>query len=173
MDTPNNHNWKVLNEKFVFIYHYSDHKRKRVKNEPPWHSMKNLSISWKRTNELDDMNAHDLSKWHGGKKLKLIDAKIKIKQNEFDHRISTRFLYILKDQYIDDITRISLLNRMSVNLKEVFLVTKVLANVSCEVNQPLLARDSKLNTDMLSKTIEQKIDLKQMFLKFNRLWAIQ
>ncbi|KAL0088638.1 hypothetical protein J3Q64DRAFT_1635159, partial [Phycomyces blakesleeanus] len=65
-----------------------------------------LSISWKRTNELDDMNAHDLSKWHGGKKLKLIDAKIKIKQNEFDHRISTRFLYILKDQYIGNIHNI-------------------------------------------------------------------
>lgn len=40
---------------------------------------------------------------------------------------------------------------MSTNLKERSLVTKVFASASCDANQPLLARDLKKNTDMLSK----------------------
>ncbi|KAI9267368.1 hypothetical protein BY458DRAFT_437347, partial [Sporodiniella umbellata] len=51
----------------------------------------------------------------------------------------------------DDSIRIRLLNQMSTNLKERSLVTKVFASVSCNANQPLLARDLKKNTDMLSK----------------------
>ncbi|KAI8641450.1 hypothetical protein BD408DRAFT_418058, partial [Parasitella parasitica] len=40
---------------------------------------------------------------------------------------------------------------MSTNLKERSLVTKVFASASCDANQPLLARDLKKNTDILSK----------------------
>lgn len=40
---------------------------------------------------------------------------------------------------------------MSTILKERSLVTKVFASASCDANQPLLARDLKKNTDMLSK----------------------
>jgi len=44
-----------------------------------------------------------------------------------------------------------LLNQMITNLKARSLVTKVFASASCDANQPLLARDLKKNTDMLSK----------------------
>ncbi|KAL0089182.1 hypothetical protein F4703DRAFT_1733487, partial [Phycomyces blakesleeanus] len=53
----------------------------------------------------------------------------------------------------DDITRIRLLNQISVNLRERSLVTKVFASFSCESNQPLLARDLKKNTGVLSGII--------------------
>lgn len=51
----------------------------------------------------------------------------------------------------DDNIRIRLLKQMCCNLRERFLVTKVFASVSCNANQPFLARDSKKNHDMLSK----------------------
>ena len=62
-----------------------------------------LSIVWKHTNILDDMNAQGLSKWCGARKLELMKAKIKRKQDEFNRKISTRILYVAKDQYIDKI----------------------------------------------------------------------
>ncbi|KAI8095814.1 hypothetical protein BDF21DRAFT_374229 [Thamnidium elegans] len=149
-----------------------------------------LSIVWKHSNILNDMNVQGLSKWCGARKLELMKATIKRKQDEFNRKISTRILYVVKDQYIesiikdvvetlprhqesirnlkengheiigyirkstgekDDSTRIRLLNQMSTNLKERSLVTKVFASASCDANQPLLARDLKKNTDMLSK----------------------
>jgi hypothetical protein len=42
---------------------------------------------------------------------------------------------------------------MRTNPKERPLVVKVFASVACSANQPLLARDSKKNTDILSKII--------------------
>ncbi|CAO3620038.1 unnamed protein product [Mucor fragilis] len=148
-----------------------------------------LSIVWKYSNILDDMNTQGLSKWCGARKLELMKATIKRKQDEFNRKISTRILYVVKDQYIESIikdvvetlprhqesirnlkknghevigyirkstgekdnsTRIRLLNQMSTNLKERSLVTKVFASASCDANQPLLARDLRKNTDMLS-----------------------
>ncbi|KAG0985021.1 hypothetical protein G6F57_002874 [Rhizopus arrhizus] len=149
-----------------------------------------LSIVWKHSNILNDMNAQGLSRWCGARKLELMKATIKRKHDEFNRKISTRILYVVKNQYIesiikdvvetlprhqesirnlkengheiigyirkstgekDDSTRIRLLNQTSANLKERSLVTKVFASASCDANQPLLARDLKKNTDMLSK----------------------
>ncbi|KAI8641451.1 hypothetical protein BD408DRAFT_345990 [Parasitella parasitica] len=62
-----------------------------------------LSIVWKHSNILNDMNAQGLSKWCGARKLELMKATIKRKQDEFNHKISTRILYIVKDQYIGKI----------------------------------------------------------------------
>ncbi|EPB89440.1 hypothetical protein HMPREF1544_03809, partial [Mucor circinelloides 1006PhL] len=41
----------------------------------------------------------------------------------------------------DDSTRIRLLNQMSTNLRERYLVAKVFASAFYDANQPLLARD--------------------------------
>jgi hypothetical protein len=62
-----------------------------------------LSIVWKHTNILDDMNAQGFSKWCGARKLELMKAKIKRKQDELNRKISTRILYVVKDQYIGKI----------------------------------------------------------------------
>lgn len=62
-----------------------------------------LSIVWKHSDILNDMNAQGLSKWCGTRKLELMKAAVKRKQDEFNRKLSTRNLYILKDQYIGKI----------------------------------------------------------------------
>lgn len=62
-----------------------------------------LSIVWKHTNILNDKNEQGFSKQRGTRKLELMKAKIKRKQDEFGHKISTRIFYVLKGQYIGKI----------------------------------------------------------------------
>ncbi|KAI9260863.1 hypothetical protein EDC94DRAFT_610085 [Helicostylum pulchrum] len=59
-----------------------------------------LSIMWKHSNLLDDMNIRGSSKWCGARKLELMKATIKRKQDEFNRKISIRIRYVVKDQYI-------------------------------------------------------------------------
>ncbi|OAD70320.1 hypothetical protein PHYBLDRAFT_148864 [Phycomyces blakesleeanus NRRL 1555(-)] len=78
----------------------------------------------------------------------------KKKRDKFDQNGHEIVGYIRKSTgEKDDITRIRLLNQISVNLRERSLVTKVFASFSCESNQPLLARDLKKNTGVLSGII--------------------
>lgn len=62
-----------------------------------------LSIVWKHSNILNDMNAQGLSRWCGARKLELMKATIKRKHDEFNRKISTRILYVVKNQYIGKI----------------------------------------------------------------------
>jgi hypothetical protein len=62
-----------------------------------------LSIVWKHTSILNSLNAQGLSKWCGVRKLQLMKAEVKRKQDEFGRKISTRVLYVVKDKYIGNI----------------------------------------------------------------------
>ncbi|KAI9267369.1 hypothetical protein BY458DRAFT_533980 [Sporodiniella umbellata] len=62
-----------------------------------------LSTVWKHSNILNNMNAHGFSKWCGARELGLMKATTKRKQDEINHRILARIMYVVKDQYIGKI----------------------------------------------------------------------
>lgn len=65
-----------------------------------------LSIVWKHSNILNDMNAQGFSsRWCGARKLDLMKATVERKNDEFNRKISTRILYVVKDQYIESIIK--------------------------------------------------------------------
>ncbi|CAO3643861.1 unnamed protein product [Mucor hiemalis] len=64
-----------------------------------------LSIVWKHANIFNDMNAQGSSKWCGARKVELMIAAIKRKQDNFNRKISTRILYVVKDQYVESIVK--------------------------------------------------------------------
>lgn len=50
---------------------------------------------------VTDMNAQGFSsRWYGARKLDLMKATVERKNDEFNRKISTRILYVAKDQYL-------------------------------------------------------------------------
>ncbi|KAG1457236.1 hypothetical protein G6F56_006656 [Rhizopus delemar] len=115
---------------------------------------------------------------------------MKKKSNDLQQKVSVRLLYVLKDEYIDNViedivshlppyqcfiqnlkdegynvlgyTRMSkgekddglcvrLLNQMCEKLKNRSLVSKILASVCCNANEPLLKRDSNKQEHILQQ----------------------
>lgn len=62
-----------------------------------------LSIVWKHTSIIDNLNTQGLSKWCGVRILQLMKAEVKRKQDECGRKISTSILYVVKDKYIGNI----------------------------------------------------------------------
>lgn len=148
------------------------------------------SVVWKYSDIFSEKTVYGFGKWCNPRKLYLTESGMKKKSNDLQQKVSVRLLYVLKDEYIDNViedivshlpryqcfiqnlkdegynvlgyTRMSkgekddglcvrLLNQMCEKLKNRSLVSKILASVCCNANEPLLERDSNKQEHILQQ----------------------